>query len=105
MKCDISQILGLCYYRTNGIYENKCVKCSKKRIYFYQKSGTAYLKSKFWTKKPTGLMKFPLKLRINLKEDHKNGLNIKQIYLKHKNEYPKLNYNTLLFWNKKGLFN
>jgi len=95
--CKISKIAGICFYKTDDIYSNICVKCKPKKVWRpYIITGGIY-KYKKPIPKIKGFYKLPHKTRVNIKTDIKNGYLYTEISKKYN-----INYYSLLRYKDKG---
>ena len=85
------------YYRCAKSWQKLCKVCHNNRRIEYKHSNKTYIKT------GTGFQKLPKDLQEKIKYDISVFINFKDIYRKYKDEYPKLNYQTLLTWERKGL--
>lgn len=97
VKCQIVKPLEGGYYRCAKSWQKLCKICHNARRIEYK------LSSKPYVKKLTGFLKLPTDLQEKIKYDISVFMNFKAIYNKYKDGDVKLNYQTLLSWDRKGL--
>lgn len=97
VKCNISKITGISFYKTNNTYSNICVPCDPKkkpwRPYYVKSGKYRYLKQK---PKIKAFNAYPHRLRVLIKQDVKDKLKISVIFRKYRDEYKFLKYQNLL---------
>jgi hypothetical protein len=97
VKCNKVKPLEGGYYKCAKSWQKLCKICHNARRIEYEHSNKAYVKT------PTGFLKLPEEIQQKIKYDISVFINFKEIYKKYKGDCPKLNYQTLLTWERKGL--
>ena len=97
VKCKKVKPLEGGYYKCAKSWQKLCKICHNARRIEYKHSNKEYIKT------PTGFLKLPADIQEKIKYDISIFINFKEIYNKYKDECPKLKYQTLLTWERKGL--
>lgn len=84
------------YYKAVIGYQKRCKICHNKKRKEYPNIRKPYIPKK------NGFQKLPEELQEKIKYDIYVQINFKDIWLKYKDEYPMLKYQTMLRWNRKG---
>ena len=97
IQCGVVKPLETDYYRCGKSWQKLCKICHNARRIEYKHSNKPYEKT------GTGFQKLPTDIQEKIKYDISVFINFKDIYKKYKDECPKLKYQTLLLWERKGL--
>lgn len=84
------------FYKAGKVsYQKHCKTC-------HNVKRREYIKNNPYLLKGSGYKRLPKEIRDKIEYDRYIKINFKNIYKKHKDEYPKLNYQTLLRWHRQG---